>query len=828
MVVLEQARDLLNDVRVAGRRYVQDPFGTATALLMLTVGLGGGVAVFAAFDAVFLRPLPYKDPARLVRLFETNQTNGDGRFGVSPGNLMDWRRRSKAFDGMALFRDTERLLSSISEPELVRGALASPDLLRVLGIRPARGPGFSADEAELANEVIISDSLWRRAFSADPAIAGHALTFDRGKPLTIVGVMPPEFRFPDSAEFWLPTEIFGATIGVRQRGERYRQAVARLRPGTSLRAAQTEMTVLAAQLAQEYPAVNAGWNVSIVPLDEVMNEGSRTGLWLAAGAIGCCLLLVWVNLSVLLFVKGTLRRRDWAIRSVLGATGWQLGRQVLAEGLLLASVAGAAAVVAAQWLLAGLIAVMPTSTSRLASASIDLRVFGVAVALVLVTTLVVSLAPAIGAARVAPSWSVGRWGGEGSGRRRVFHHILVAAQVGVALTLVVVAGLLIRSYAEASSTDLGFDGRHALGARIRVSVAALQDRRPWYQLAEMQTGLLSRLATLPGVQAVAATTELPLERDPVTAYVTAVESEAASNSPVSSEGRVAAARHAVSTGYFRTLGIGLVRGRVFSDTDVFTREALSVPNWAQEGAVAIVSESLARRLWPGADPLGQLLRLDFDLSRAPRFVVGVVRDVRYGGVDVPHLPEVYLPNAQAPAADYSVVVRTDADVASASTWLRREVRSFHAAYSIQSITSISGVVGRSLRRARFLAMLLTVLSALSLSVAASGVYCMVATLVSRRTGEFGLRLAIGARPRHIFSLASSEGVGPASLGVVFGLGLVWMLRLGVSALLYNVRPSDPATIGCAVVVVLGAAVIAAVLPARRAARLDPWRVLRSD
>lgn len=207
MAVFEEAEGILSDVRVASRRYWRDPFGTAIALLMLTLGIGGSVAVFAAFDAVFLRPLPYADPARLFCLFETNKTNGNERFGVSPGNLMDWRRRSKSFQGMALFRDTERLLSSISEPEFVRGALVSPDLLAILGVRPVRGPGFSADQTETANEVIISDSLWRRTFSADPQIVGRSVTFDHGKSVTVVGVMPPEFRFPDSAEFWLPSEV---------------------------------------------------------------------------------------------------------------------------------------------------------------------------------------------------------------------------------------------------------------------------------------------------------------------------------------------------------------------------------------------------------------------------------------------------------------------------------------------------------------------------------------------------------------------------------------------------------------------------------------------
>lgn len=483
---------------------------------------------------------------------------------------------------------------------------------------------------------------------------------------------------------------------------------------------------------------------------------------------------------------------------------------------------------AAHWFLAGLIAAMPANTSRLASASIDFRVFAMAVALVLVTTLAVSLVPAVGAARVAPTWSVGRWSGAGTGRRRVSHHILVGAQVGIALTLLVVAGLFIRSYSEASSAGLGFDGRHAVGARVRVSLAALQERRPWHQLAEMQAGLLVRLGSLPGVQAVAATTELPLERDPVTAYVTAAGSETAAAPGAASEGRVAAARHAVSPGYFQTLGIGLVRGRLFSDTDVFTREALMAGKSGLEGAVAIVSESLAHRLWPRKDPIGESLRLDFDSSGAPRSVVGVVRDVRYGGVDRPHLPEVYLPNGQAPAGDYSVVIRTNADVDSTSRWLRREIRGFHAAYSVQNTTSVRDLVSRSLQRARFLALLLTLLSGLGLLVAASGVYCVVATLVSRRTGEFGLRLALGAGPRHVFTLALTEGVGPAAAGVILGLGLLWMSRPAVSALLYNVRPSDPVAVGSGVILVMGAALVAAVLPARRAARLDPARVLRGD
>jgi putative ABC transport system permease protein len=828
MVVTEELEGWWRDLSGACRWYLRHPARTLVVLVMLTLGIGGSVAVFAAVDAVLLQPLPYADPSHLVCLFETKRANGIQRFDVSPGNFLDWRGRAKSFSDMALFRDTERLLSNIPEPEFIRGATVSPNLFEVLGVRPARGHGFSLEPSEQIQQVVLSNTLWHRLFGGDQNIIGRSIAFDYGRPLTVVGVMPAGFRFPDSAEYWVPSEVFGPRIGLRQRGERDRQAIGRLRARTRLEAAQVEMTVVAKQLAMEYPSVNAGWSVTLVPLRDVMAESSWRGLLVASGAVLCCLVLVWVNLAVLVWVRELPRRREWAIRAALGATRWHQERRILAESLLTASVAGIVAVIVARWFLVALVAAMPTGTSLLTSANINMRVMAVAGGMVLVTMLIVGLLPARSVAGVSPWRSLTQWSIPLVGRPRLSRSVLVSLQISIAVALFVWAGLFVRSYTEAASADLGFSTRHALSAKVHVSFRLLKEVRPWYHLAEMQADLLARLRTLPGVRLAAAGTDLPLATAPITAYVVRADPvPVAVVDPLAAD-PVAAARHAVSPDYFRTLGIQLIHGRSFTDADAFSLEALTNPNAVPENPVAIVSESLARRLWPGRDALGRLLRLDFDMTKGPRTVIGVVRDVRYAGVERPALPEVYLPYRQAPAGAYSIIIQTDVDAAIASPWLRREVRAFDVSLSVLDVSSVDDVISESLRRSRFLATLLSLLAGLALVVAASGVYSVVAVLVERRTSEFGLRMAVGAQRHHVFLAALAEGLRPAGIGIVVGLSFVWASTRTVSALLYEVRPSDPIAVGCGVFLVTSVTIMAAVIPARRAASCNPAQVLRSE
>jgi predicted permease len=807
------------DLRYALRALRKNPGFTVVIVLTLALAIGANSAIFSVIDGVLLRPLPYPEANRIVRVFFHSASYA--KFPLNPFDFRDFRRLIRSFESLAGFTRADLQLSGTGQPERFTGFAVTAGFFHVLGLHPARGHEFNANAEIPGNEqqVILSDRLWRNRFAADPNIVGRKITLD-SRPFTVAGVMPPGTEHPGNAyngvahgetvDLWWPFAFRGDPT---QRGSHYLEAIGRLKKGVSSTEAQAEMNALIAQVGRDHPGALAGWQALVIPLYQEIVGPSQRLLLVLLGAVGLVLLIACANAANLLLARATARQREIAVRTALGAGRSRLVRQMLTESLLIALIGGVCAIAIAVVGVRTLVALLPAGFPRADTIHVNAAVFAFTLLVALATGVLFGLAPALQAARTDVQDTL-RAGGRGAGGSRGhlrLRSVLVVGEVSLACLLLIGAGLMLRSFVNLLRADPGFRPEHLLTARVSLPDATykpLETLRFWGRLAES-------LNSVAGIRAAGVGTDLPW-----TGYDDNIGGFTIEGKKPPADQEFHARYHVASPGYFRAMGIPLVRGRFFTAGD------------NMKGTPAmIVNRSMARRYWPNEDALGK--RITFDDHPKEKdwmTIVGIVGDVK----DKPDSPAaemaLWWPIDQTPVSvnGMAVAVRGSSEPALLANDLRRAVRQLDPTLAVANISSMDDIADANVSTPRFALFLVALFAGLALTLAAIGIYGVISYAVSQRTQEFGLRMALGAQPGDVRRLVLRQGVKLALAGVA--LGLVGALALGrvLWSLLYQVSAADPVTFASVSAIAIAVAVLACYLPARRATAVDPANALRSE
>jgi predicted permease len=798
---------LRQDLGYAARSLRRTPGFALTAVLVAALGIGANTAVFSLADFMFVRPLPYADAHRLVKIW---QGEAGGMNESSPANYRDWKAMTPAFSGMGAYWRRAANLVGTAEPRRLETVRATPELLPLLGVPPLIGRLFNAQEAEAGELVVLSYGLWKSQFGGDRNVIGRSVRLD-GVPHLVIGVMPASFQFPSrSVEAW--TSLVLHEEDFKDRNDTYLEVLARLRPGVSVERARRELAVVSARLEQQYPDQNKGIGAVVLGLRDELSEHARLLVLALCGATLCILLLACANLASLFLARGAHRARELAVRAALGAGRERLVRQLVTESLGIAFVGGIVGVAAAA---AGgpLLARLVPSTLPIADrASLDLRVLALAVAFVLLTGFAFGLAPAVRAGGSNALDALRCGARTAGGPRQRLRAAFVVIEVAASVVLLVTSGLLIRAVWRIQTTDPGFVADHVL---------TLQTALPWpkYEAtarrAQFYDQVLREVRALPGVQEAAYATGLPMSMRGGIWPVSLTGEEILLN-----ESNGVSLRF-VTPRFFAALGIPVRRGREAAEMD--TRE---------QPFVAVVSESFARRYWPNENPLGKR----FHVALNERTVVGVVGDVRVRGLERPSEPQVYLPYRQVPDGSLvgyipkNLVVRTTArlDAGTLLPRLREIIKSADPEQPISQVRMLSEIVAEETAPRVTQLRLLGALSAIALLIAGLGIHGLLTFTVSKRSQELGVRRALGAQGGQIIGLVLREGLVLALIGIAIGVAVAYAAARGMGALLFGLHPEDPLTNAFATVLCLVTALAGCLRPAMRAARVDPLAALHAE
>jgi putative ABC transport system permease protein len=799
------------DLRFAARVLWKSRGFTAAALLALVLGIGANTAIFSVVNAVLLRPMPFVDPGRLVSIRESSP-KGEKDNVANPQNVGDWQKRNHSFEKIAAYIPFELTMSLTggANPEEVPGNYVTGDFFPLLGVQPALGRNFLPEEElpSAPDVAILSDGFWHRRFGADPHIVGKTLIIG-GAPTTVIGVLPAGFRFPDvKADIWELTTLHPEA----QRKGRYLAPIARLRPGISAAQAQADMNVIMAQLAREFPDFNKGWGVSVVPLRQLFTGDLRTPMLVLLGAVGLVLLIACANVANLMLMRSSSRQREMAIRTSLGATRARIVRQLLVESMILGVTGGGLGLLVAVWAKDVLLAMLPDSMSvaKVNAVTIDGNVLAFTVILSLGTALLFGLLPALRASRpdLSDTLKEGGRAVSSSLRRNRMRAALVAGEMAVALMLLIGAGLLIRSFVRLEHVAPGFEPDRILSMRIGLSNPRYKD------LKIASSGLdeiLRRIAQVPGVVSTGSIQFPPLGGLlPATGFWVAGRPV-----PNPSEAPVTGVS-IVTPGYFPTMEIPLLAGRLFSERD-------------REGTpqVTIVSQSLARQQFPNVDPIGQRLYVEWG-RETPYQIVGVVGDVKHDGLEKAVRPIVYFPNAQETQTIATLMIRTGADPIKLAPVAEQIIHAYDKDQAIAAIQPLDMLLSKAVARPRFQSVLLSSFAGLALLLAAIGIFGVMSYSVAQRTHEIGIRLALGAGSDQVLRLVVGQGLLLALIGTAGGLAGAFALTRYLRTLLFNVSPTDWLTFTAVPLLLCAVAVAASYLPARRAMRVDPMQALRYE
>ena len=804
---------MLTDFRFALRLLRKSPGFTLVAVLTLALGIGANTAIFTVFDALLLKPLPFAKPEQLVRIYNTGPQLDEAP--ISPANFLDWQQQNRVFQEIAAYTGNVFTMLGGEVPERLPGARVSAGFFNLLGVQPSLGRSFRGEEDAYGRNqvVILSHQLWQKRFGGRNDIIGQSLTLN-DKSLTIVGVMPADFTYPDpQIQLWTPMAFSPAERAVRDTN--YLSVIGRLKDGVSLEQARAQMNLLARQIAQQHPELNAGDALKLVSLTEATVGEIRPVLYVLLGAVGLVLLICCANVANLLLARAAQRQKEMAIRTAIGANQTQLVRLLLVESMLLAVIGGSLGCLLAFWGIDLLVALKPENLPRLDQVGIDWSVLLFTGGISLTTGLLFGLAPALQATHPQLNEMLkegDRSGTSGPARHRV-RDLLVVSEVALSLVLLVAAGLLIRSFVRLLEVDPGFRPDHVLTVSIPLPVSRYPEAA---QEAAFFQRLLERVHELPGVRAAGAVTDVPLFGGSSTGFDVEGRPLAAPNERPMTDFRSA------TPDYFRAMGIDLAAGRAFTTNDN-----------ADAPPVAVINETLARRYFGKENPIGKRIGLSRPIDW--REIVGVVHDVRNYGLASEVKPECYLPYLQngpdylAGSASWMVmVVRTESDPLGYVAAIKEALQKIDKDQPIASTKPMTAYLAQSIAQRRFNMLLLAVFAGLALLLAAVGIYGVISYSVAQRQREVGIRMALGARPGHVLALIVRQGMRPALLGLVAGIFAAAGLTRFMRSLLFQVSANDPLVfIGVALVLALVAAA-ACFLPARRAAYLDPVVTLRSE
>ena len=808
---------LRQNVRYAVRSLRKSPALTLSVVLTLGLCIGAVTAIFSVVYTVLFRPLPFGDPDHLLVVRTTWQEQLSS---FSAGNWWDVKRQLTGFAHFTPGHPESFNLSGSDTPENVDGARVGGDFFSLLGVTPALGRGFRPEEdtpGATGRVAVLSDGLWRRRFGADPSVVGREIRLD-DLPYTVVGVMPASLEYTLwDEELWVPAAFSAERLAMHD--EHYLTVLARLAPGVTPQQGTLELDRLGRWLRENHPNENRDRAIVMRPLVEEIVGDYRPRLFVLLGAVGFVLLIACANVANLLLARGAARARETAIRAAVGAGRRHLLGQALTESLVLAVAGGALGLLVAYWGVAALARFGPEDVPRLSRTQVDGPVLGFALGITLLSGLVFGLAPALRTAGRLPHEALKEGGRSGSraGSRDRLRSLLVVAEIALALVLLTGAGLLIRSAVALNGVDPGFDPRGVVAGRVSLPAVA-------YESPEQATAAFSRIAerigAVPGVEASALVTTAPLEDGSTNGLVP-------EGRPLDLGSAINSALRVVTPGYFTTLRVRLVRGRTFTERD-------------RSGApmVMVINETLARQAFPGQDPLGKRIaccEMDPDGGPGWKEVVGVVADVRAEGLARDAVPEFYLPMLQSPRAAWTwndrtmtVVARSGSDAVSLLAPLRRAVAEVDPALPLYNLGTMQGRVVESLAQSRFSTMLLGVFSLIALTLAALGVYGIISYGVAQRSQEIGIRVALGAQRGDVLVMVVRHGASLAAIGLGVGLTGAFLLSRFLGSLLYQVSPTDPPTFAAGTAVLGVVAVLAALLPARRAAMTDPMTALRNE
>jgi len=798
----------LYPVEYAVRQLRKAPGFTLVCALTLGLGIGANTAIFSVIKAVLLNQLPYRDPARLVVVSEQNPDGNPDL--VAPLTFVDWKQQSRAIPSLAAFRQLRYAFAGIDAPLTVPSVRATPNLFTLLGVNAALGRTFLEEEGQPGSDrvAILSRAFWQRQFGGSPSVVGRTIQLD-AQPYTVVGVMPMEFDFPPSAriDIWTPLSFDPNDAHGRSRKARSLSVVGRLADGAPVEHAQREMSVIASRLATSYPDSNTGWGARVIAAQQQLVTTVKPALLLISGAVGFLLLIVCANVANLILARLSSRRMELAVRAALGAGRWQLVRQVLVESVVLASVGGALGLFVA-WAGVRFVHSLPEgSLPRMQDVRLDAGVLLFALAVSATVALISGLVPALHASRTGMRETRNAFASTAGGSGVHLLGALVVVEVALALVLLVGAGLMTRSFAELMRVSPGFEPRNLLAVQIYLPQAKYRtaiDRTRFYMDA------VRRIAALPGVQSAAGVSALPMYPVGIDfALPFTVEGKAP---PANGEEPRADIRMA-TPGYFETMKIALRSGRVIDD-----RDRPGAP-----GAM-VINETMARRYFGGENPLGRVVRNPHGRAE----VVGVVGDVKHYGLDSEPRAELFMPAWQQPLNGMALVVRTAADPQPYVDQIRREVLAIDAEQPIYDTSTMVDVVARSVFLPRISMVLLGAFAASALLLAVVGIYGVVSYTVAQRTRELGLRMALGADAGATLRLVMGRSVGLIAGGTVCGLLASIAASRLIGGLLYAVGPLDPLVFVSVSALLATAGVVATLIPARRATRVDPIVALRVE